>query len=1341
MPDNAKTLQTLQVIITANTQPFLEEIQKFRQQVEKELGGIQKEMNRALDAGELGTTAKKLDDASQSFRRMGENSQNAADDIKKSMGQIGGTVRSESGRMESSISRLGRTLKSVINLAAFAMAAKQFASFAGSCMELGSDLTEVQNVVHVTFESMEESVNQFAESAIEKFGLSETMAKRYTGTLGAMAKSFGFSEQQAYSMATTLTGLTGDVASFYNISQDEAYTKIKSVFTGETESLKELGIVMTQSALDSYAMAQGLGVTTSKMTEQEKVALRYRFVMDQLTLAQGDFANTSTSWANQTRILQLRIEGIKASLGQGFINLFNPLLIQFNKLLGKLDLAAKAFRSFTELITGQKASEGGGITENDKSSGVSDLANMANEAGTGLGSAADNAGKLADNTNAVGEAAKQAAKEMNSLLGFDELNRLTEPSSSGGGGGGGSDDPGGGDDVGGLIDGGDVDFGQLAEGENVVDDLSEAFQKLLDYISPTTDAIKKLYNEGFKKLEDFTWGTIQDFWNNFLKPMGAWYIRDDAGLPRFFNITNDLLNKINWNRLRTSLGDFYTSLQKPAKFTWTGLMDFYENFLSPLADWTMSEEIPELADNLTIFNNEVDWDRLNEALAKFWSALARLGTGIGQGAIDFMDEFHVPENAASLVNGFADALSVLAGAIDLLPEPLLNEVGKGLMVIGIGMATFKAHEKFSKGVEALKKAVSPISKLPIASKAAAAFGELSSSIGAFPAAGVVLGTVAGIAGLGLSIKNLFESLTHRDTFESGYEESIEGVAESVTKLQESLENLQSVSEADYTNAVDVLDKFLDLAQKKQEGGLSDSEENLFSEYYKTLVEYAPEMRAKLDEIKGGYTGNREELLKLLDTQKNYAETQGYLAIIEETGKALAESKNTYRGLQNQMDQFNSALLKSENATDATKKALQTLNEEVKSGTITSDSFNVAWQEIERVLDNGSIVLNGVRYDADSLWDAYNNLGLQMEESADQQKKLNETIDTCKKSIDELGGSAETVSSQVETFDTAADQAGTSLWTRLAAKKDDIVNTVKDLADSMGETLQSGLGISGSNESSVFGGAGGTAMRSLINPLEGQKINVEQAVKNLAKTFPDQFENVPDQMREKGELATEGIVNGTNNRTNEVTDTFGALPGKMVASLGILDAIFAIQGALIPVGLKAGFETGWFLTKGTFSGIPDRIRNAIGDLSGIGRDAAQSLANGFQSVHIPAPHFQIGTIGASAAGVNFQLPQVNVSWYASGGFPEMGQMFIARESGPEMVGTIGGKTAVANNSQITEAIGAAVKEAMLEIMVMAGGKENPPVIELTIRQDSEDAYRFVMKGKKKAERRYSASVKL
>lgn len=205
-------------------------------------------------------------------------------------------------------------------------AGEAIVEFGKQSIELGSDLEEVQNVVDVTFTTMSDKVNEFARNAAASAGLSETMAKKYIGTFGAMADSFGFTEQEAYNMSTALTQLAGDVASFYNLEQEEAYTKLKSVFTGETESLKELGVVMTQTALDAYAMEKGFGKVTSEMTEQEKVALRYEFVLEQLNAASGDFTRTQESWANQTKILSLQWESLKATVGQGLINAFTPAL-------------------------------------------------------------------------------------------------------------------------------------------------------------------------------------------------------------------------------------------------------------------------------------------------------------------------------------------------------------------------------------------------------------------------------------------------------------------------------------------------------------------------------------------------------------------------------------------------------------------------------------------------------------------------------------------------------------------------------------------------------------------------------------------------------------------------------------------------------------------------------------------------------------------------------------------------------------------------------------------------------------------------------------------------------
>lgn len=383
----------------------------------------------------------------------------------ESVGQIGLDLVVNQNNFNRQLSGITNIASKAGKIIAGAFAVKKIAEFTSACLELGSDLAEVQNVVDVTFSKMNEQVNNFAQNAMTQFGLGETMAKKYTGTFGAMAKAFGFAENEAYTMSTTLTGLAGDVASFYNITQDEAYTKLKSVFTGETESLKDLGVVMTQAALDQYALANGYGKTTAKMTEQEKVALRYAFVQQQLALAQGDFARTSDSWANQVRILKLQFDSLRASLGQGFIAALTPVIKVINTVMGKLVQLANIFSTFMKRLFGVKS---------DKNSGIGAVASDVSGATTGMD-------KLGASTAGVGTAAKKTAKELKGLMGIDEINTIGSSSSdSGDGGGSGSD--GGASGIGDIgMD--DWDFSQQ----------EEATDKLLNKVEAFADKVRNTF--------------------------------------------------------------------------------------------------------------------------------------------------------------------------------------------------------------------------------------------------------------------------------------------------------------------------------------------------------------------------------------------------------------------------------------------------------------------------------------------------------------------------------------------------------------------------------------------------------------------------------------------------------------------------------------------------------------------------------------------------------------------------------------------------------------------------------------------------------------------------------
>lgn len=392
----------------------------------------------------------------------------------ESVGQIGLDLVVNQNQFDRQMRGITNIASKAGKILAGAFAIKKITEFTSACLDLGSDLAEVQNVVDVTFSKMNEQVNNFAQNAVFQFGLSETMAKQYTGTFGAMAKAFGFVESEAYAMSTTLTGLAGDVASFYNITQGEAYTKLKSVFTGETESLKDLGVVMTQTALDQFALANGYGKTTAKMTEQEKVALRYAFVQQQLSLAQGDFARTSDSWANQVRILKLQFDSLRASLGQGFIAAVTPVIKVINTIMGKLVQLANVFSAFMKRLFGVKS---------DSSSGIGAVASDVSSATNAM----DN---LSNSTSGVGSAAKKAAKEIKGLMGIDEINTISSTGSD--------SDSGSGDSSGiGNIGMDDWDFSQqekatdglLSKVEVFADKVRNIFKNISNFIKKHKEII------------------------------------------------------------------------------------------------------------------------------------------------------------------------------------------------------------------------------------------------------------------------------------------------------------------------------------------------------------------------------------------------------------------------------------------------------------------------------------------------------------------------------------------------------------------------------------------------------------------------------------------------------------------------------------------------------------------------------------------------------------------------------------------------------------------------------------------------------------------------------------
>ena len=252
------------------------------------------------------------------YKIEGDNSQamKALDEFeaeaKKTGDQFEDTVEDTMDGAEKSVSGTAAKIAKAIGSA---FVVKQVIAFGKAAIGVASDLNEVQNVVDTTFGDGSVKIDEWAKNAAEAFGESELQAKQFTSTLGAMFKSMGVGQADMEEMSMSLAGLAGDMASFYNLDPTEAFEKLRSGISGETEPLKQLGINMSVVNLEAFAMSEGITKSYQEMTQAEQATLRYQYIMSATADAQGDFANTSDSLANQQRILQLEIQTLAAEIG------------------------------------------------------------------------------------------------------------------------------------------------------------------------------------------------------------------------------------------------------------------------------------------------------------------------------------------------------------------------------------------------------------------------------------------------------------------------------------------------------------------------------------------------------------------------------------------------------------------------------------------------------------------------------------------------------------------------------------------------------------------------------------------------------------------------------------------------------------------------------------------------------------------------------------------------------------------------------------------------------------------------------------------------------------------
>ncbi len=299
---------------------------------------------------------------------------------------------------------------------------------------------------------------------------------------------------------------------------------------------------------------------------------------------------------------------------------------------------------------------------------------------------------------------------------------------------------------------------------------------------------------------------------------------------------------------------------------------------------------------------------------------------------------------------------------------------------------------------------------------------------------------------------------------------------------------------------------------------------------------------------------------------------------------------------------------------------------------------------------------------------------------------------------------------------------------------DAISSAKDYFEE--KAVESGMGIVGG------------ILKGIVDGMLGIGVWI---INHVFKPIIDGFKNAfgihspSTVMAEQGEYIVSGLLKGVKDNISKFLNYVAEIPGKVLKSIGNIKNKVLSKGSDIISGLREGFTDKVSSFTDLLGTLPDTIRNAVPNLFDVGAGIIQNFANGFSSIHIPMPHIGWDWSGGkiNIGNWSFSLPRFNLSWYAKGGFPESGQLFVANEAGPEMVGKMGNRNAVANNSQIVEGIKNGVFEAVLDAFNASGfldkdDSEKEVVLEFTLKADSETLYKVVRKGKKKYDYRFAVT---
>ena len=1315
----------------------------------------------ASAGGKVNTATNSI---SSAFSKLSSGTLSLGNLVSKTASKIGGGIKTIIGGFQrlgsgsSGLKTASFNLSALFKTAIGFKAIQGLVDFGRSAVDLGSQITEVENVVDVAFGSMSDKAYKFASTAKEQFGLSELAAKQYSGTMMAMMKSSGVAQDAASKMTISLAGLAGDIASFYNIDTDTAFQKIRAGISGEIEPLRQLGINLSVANMEAYALSNGITTSYNAMSQAEKVALRYNYLMSVTGDVQGDFARTSGSWANQVRLLTLNFQSLSAVIGQGLIAGILPAIQALNALMSKLMQAANVFRNFMYVLMGKKL-KGSQTGVSDVVSDLGGIETAGDDASSGLDDATSSAKKL---------------KKALSVLPFDQLNQLADNSDNSGTA---SKSLGSG-------------LGDLADSfAGIQDSLDEVLTVDETPINKWASKIRKAFinkdwqglgftiadmiNVGMQKIyEVINWNNvgpkITEFVNAFTTAFNSMVSGIDfdlmgrllgTGINTAVNTLNLLLGDggIDFSGIGAKLSQLLKGAIK--EIDWTGLGNLIGN--SFMASWKMLSGFVK------------DMSKKDGAGITGWG---KLGTAIGKalnGAIKKIDMNTIADALSGLLNGAFESLKAFTETFNW--DDLATKIRDGI-------AKFIKDTNWKENGQALGDFISHLCTALKNTLTKDTFYEFGQGVGTFLGElpwGEILSTAADLllTGLTSALNGLFDGLEEKHPI-AGH------IAEWLTKafIAVKIANITGIGTLVGSLVGHIANK---IAEKKN----------------------AELIAEKLADVLGdGTSGAKEAIKDLGDAAGSSSSKFGSLAkalgplvgeagLIVAVGAAATVATSQLAGLVETMQGGNGVGTTFGNTMN---NFIQTLQ---RRGDILSGSAEEIWQLKESLEQEGMTAedkakatqqlidkLGEMGVTSDQAEQAFSQLNQKGLITDDMFKILSDSIKTLDDKTTNMAGSIDLSKQSIDDlYDTVLPQ----LQTQLGLSADEMVSLDTALmeAENSGDTAQDAfdnimarakeLGINTESVAKIFAQVFPDAVKEMETKTKTSISSANTFVKtgmgSISKATGTAMSGIQTATEKAMSAAQTKVKTSTENISSDSKTNWGNSANAVSTALGTMDTdtkdvmgkvMTTIQSYWSSVLIntnqiwekasgKVDKETEKMktYTETNLSGISDKIKRLFNvNLTSIGRETAQSFADGMKQVHLPTLTYYISEWRKHdlGGGRTSSTPVYKPNWYAKGGLFNGAQVIGIGEAGSEAVLPLENPRtmkkiadSIVSSSDgsmglTKEEMAKAVAQGVAMAMSMNSGNKNPQYIMNSIILDGSEIAKAVTKAQNDTDSRFKPS---